>query len=116
VQKILQDTFAYTSTLFGMKLGGIEVILMQSGAERKYVVRYGSRTIVDRNIKAVYEIDEFFFRKAPEEVTFGLRNRIPAHVGNLILMLLRNETFHVGIKNTEAIHISFLRMAAHQLH
>ena len=81
-----------------MKLGGIEVILMHSGAERKYVVRYGSRTIVDRNIKAVYEIDEFFFRKAPEEVAVGLRNRIPAHVGNLILMLLRNETFHVGIK------------------
>ena len=43
------------------------IILMQSSTERKYIIRYGSRTIVDRHIKAVYEIDKFLFREAPEE-------------------------------------------------
>ena len=64
----------------------------------------------------MYEINKFFFRKAFEETATGLRNRIPAHVGYFILMLLRNKAFHVNVKNTETVHISFLRMAAHQLH
>ena len=55
-----------------MKLGGIVIILMQSSTERKYIIRYGSRTIVDRHIKAVYEIDKFLFREAPEEVAVSL--------------------------------------------
>ena len=49
--------------------------------DRKYIIRYGSRTVVDRHIKAVYEIDKFLFREAPEEVAVSLQASLPIRTG-----------------------------------
>ena len=99
----MQDTFAYTTAFFRMKLGGIVIIFMQGSAEWEYVICYGSGTIINRDIETVYEIDKLLFRKTFEKVAVRLRNRVPSHVRHLIFMFLRDKTFHINIKNTQAL-------------
>ena len=99
-----------------MELCGVVIAFMQSGTERMNVIRHGCRTIIDWHIETMYEINKLFFSKAFKKSAIRPGNGIPSHMRYFILVPLRNETFHISIKNTQAIHIPLFRVAAHQLH
>src|SRR5699024_6265000 len=84
--------------------------------ERMNVIRHSFRTIIDWHIETMYVIEKLFFSKAFKKSDIRPGNGIPSHMRYFILVPLRNETFHISIKNTQAIHLPLFRVAAHQLH
>ena len=43
------------------------------------------------------------------------REAVPSHVGYLVLMLLRDESFYFRVEDAQAVGIALFRMTAHQL-
>ena len=99
-----------------MKLGGIEVIFMQSGTERVDIIGLGSRKLTDGYIITMYEINKFITGESFEQVTLQLTDGIPSHVGYLILVFPGHKTFHVGIENPKATDVPLFGETTHQLH
>ena len=99
-----------------MKLGCIIIVLMQSCAERQDIVGHGSSKWIDRYIETMYEINVFLRRKPFEKRILQAGDGIPSGVGHFVFLPLGKKTFHVGVKDAEAVHIPFLGMPAHQLH
>ena len=64
----------------------------------------------------MHKIDKFRFGESLEQFAICFPDCIPTHVRNFVFMLLRNKTFHVHIKDIQAISPSFFGIPAHQLH
>ena len=89
---------------------------MQGSTKRMNIISRSGSKVASRHIKAMHEVDKFFFGKSFKEFAVRFADCIPPHVRHLIFVPLRNKTFHIHIKNIQAIHSSFFRITAHQLH
>ena len=89
---------------------------MQRCTERVYIVRFRRCKFANGHIKAMHEIHKLILRKALEQVTFQMSDRVPSHMRHFIFMLLRNKTLHRNIKNAQTIDLSLFGTTAHQLH
>ena len=133
-QKVPQYLLTHSSALLGMKLRGVEVILVHRRAERQDVLRHSRRVLADRHIVAVDEIDENSPLPAPplgacleKRRSDGRRGTppkgerrgglycVPPHVRYLVLVSLWHKALHLCVEDAEAIYIALFRMTAHQL-
>ena len=108
--------FSYGTALFDVELGSIEIVAMQRGAERPYVIGNGCCIWCQRHIIAVHKIDILPFESGREHLLIDRHDRVPAHVRHLLLVIFGAKTFHIGIENTQAIDLTFFGVAAHELH
>ena len=64
-QETTENIFAYGSAFLGVELRGVEVILVQGGAERNNVIAGGGRELAHGDVEAVDEVDEAIVHKQP---------------------------------------------------
>ena len=106
VQEISQNPFACLSTLFRVELRSVEIVFLNSRAERVDVLCLCNRTFIDRYIEAMDEIDELFLVETIEQVSPCSGQCIPSHVRYLVLVLLGVKTLHIGLEDAQTVYIS----------
>ena len=112
----MKDALAHASALLGVELHGVEVVLVQGRAERLYVVRHCRRARMQGHVVAVHEVDVFLAAESGEQGAAGVADGVPPHMGHLVLVVVGDKTAHLGIEYAQAVGVSFLGVAAHQLH
>ena len=130
IQEIPQDLLADRTALFGVELGGVEVILVQCGTEGNNIIRDGSRELADGDVVAVHEIDVVAIEEALKETLpgsfvacfcdAGVAGRcqlqpVPPHVGHFLLMSCGLEEVYINREDAEAVGVALLGVAAEEL-
>ena len=98
-----------------MKLHSIKIVAAERGRVRLYVVGCGDGLGTQRHVIAVNKIHIVTLIHATEQRRLQVDYRVPPHLRHLVLMALRLEAHHIGIKHSDAVNIAFLGMAAQQL-
>ena len=82
--KISENLFAHLTTLFGVELGGEEIVATHGGAKGdSAVVGLCDCPLAYGGVKAMYEVDVTFGLKVFEEWRLEVLNSVPPHVGHL---------------------------------
>lgn len=80
-----------------MKLGGIEVLLLQCCTERFHIVAQGRGVFARFGIIRMYEVNILVFHCGSENSPFQMINGVPPHMGHLVDMFAtrgRHELMH----------------------
>ena len=113
-----------------MELAGIEIVFVERCAIRKNVFCLGNGLLAEWHIIAMYEIGVGMKQRisgrlvwvrihsVPEpliKVSLQIIDFIPAHSRHLVFVFLRLESLYIYIKDSDAIYVTFFRMAAQEL-
>lgn len=116
IQEILQNPFSHTAALFRMELGGKEIVFMESRAVGLDIVRRCNSAVAERYVETMDEIHELRMGESFKQCRFRVIDGVPSHLGDLLVVMGRNEPLYRHVENAKAIRVAFFTMPAHQLH
>lgn len=111
----MQYLVANIAADFGVKLGSVKIIAVQNGTERNDVVCCCDGMCANWGVIGVVVIHECLVLYALCERRCCTKKGVPARVRYFEGQVFR-EPQHGGVKNTHAISVVFLGVAAHELH